>query len=206
MKIETKIMPHTQYYVIPYSIDDLNNAVNHDSFIDIIQSAKPFVNTNDICVEEAHIMADNLPKDSTIFSIKYTNEYFMFFTEKNDYYVFLGCVNYQGRRFCEVHVEKIMPPLKEVYWKMIADERQPKIRDIVSSIMKTWQIGEKDSVKNTSFPIWAIHAAIDGKYYENMWPFCTAEEYAPFVDAVICAIADVLPQDEFGKIKKALLK
>ena len=61
MKIETKIIPHTQYYVIPYSIDDLNNAVNHDSFIDIIQSAKPFVNTNDICVEEAQIMADNLP-------------------------------------------------------------------------------------------------------------------------------------------------
>ena len=91
MKIISKIMPCTQYFVIPYSVEELNQAVKDDSFIEIIQSAKPLVNTHVIPVEEAEKIMNSLPKKSTVFKMESNDAWFMFLLLKNNIiFHFLG--------------------------------------------------------------------------------------------------------------------
>ena len=209
MKILSKIMPYTQYFVLPCSVEELNKSVNDDSFIDIIQSAKPLVNTYVTPIEEAEEIFNSLPEKSTVFKMELKSDWFMVFTFKSQYYLSFSWGNYKGRSFCEVLVIKgKLFTQKETYRKMaiIADERQQKLRDILMNVTKTRQIGEESSAKRKSLPIWAIHAAFDGKEYENMRPFCTDEEYETVVEAVISVIDNLLPESEIHKIRKALQK
>ena len=87
---------------------------------------------------------------------------------------------------------------------MIADERQQKLRDVLTNVTRTWKNGEENFAKRKVLPIWAIHAAFDGKEYENMRPICTVEEYETFVETVLLAIGDQLHENEICKMRKAL--
>lgn len=215
MKFTSKITKYTQYYVLQNSMHELNNSLEDDSFVNIIQAAKPLLNTGIISVEEAEKIVENLPNKFLVFKVEnfedcfHCLDYFMCFSAKNEhkseYYIYVHWDDYEGRRFCEFCLEKVQS-LKSIYRKqmLIADERQQKLHDTMTNVVKTWRIRNNPGVKRKRLPIWAIHACFDNEGYENMYPICETEEYTQFVDTILPIIAELVPENEFDEVEKQL--
>ena len=204
MKIAPEIKKGTQYFVASHSIQEFRESLGNDSFIEIIQSAQPLVNTCNVSVEEAKKIVASLSDKSMFFKAE-AFDYFMFFSKASEYYIHMYWDGYEGRRFCNFIIDKWLLK-KHIYRKqmLIADERQQKLYDMLENVTKTWQLGKKPTIKHRHIPIWAIHAYFNKKEYENMYPICKTEEYSLFADNVLSIIEKLVSEKEFKKIKGAI--
>ena len=105
MVIVNDIRENETYYYLPISEEELNESIQHGTFIDIIKSVK-LLDTHVMPFDEAKEVIDRLPEKHLIFKTQLNKDSVVFVTRKGKCFCRIYWHCFCNQSFCTVVLEK----------------------------------------------------------------------------------------------------
>ena len=205
MVIVNDIRENETYYYLPISEEELNESIQHGTFIDIIKSVK-LLDTHVMPFDEAKEIIDRLPEKHLIFKTQLNKDSLVFVTRKGKCFCRIYWHCFCNQSFCTVVLEKAKQKSNKLNFYvcgMVAGKKGEELRQACEKfIFKLMNSGKQDS-KAELLPIFSINAVYNEEF-EFMVPRCDIEEYELFKKMLLAAISDVFSKEIFDSFSQYL--